>query len=120
MSKVELPTKRGNFVDFRAGLVNLCLVERSCRQAEREEFVLFDQEYQAREKKEALEKEFYYNLNFAMGEQISIYVFPIGWNKTFRFEHAADVGFKEIHYFGDKTDPGGNDREIYCDKRIIG
>lgn len=55
MSKLELPAKRGNFKDFRTGLVNLSPVDRSCRQAEREEFVLFDQENQAWEKfKEAL------------------------------------------------------------------
>ncbi len=29
-------------------------------------------------------------------------------------------GFKEIHFFGDKTSPGGNDHEIYEDSRTIG
>lgn len=28
--------------------------------------------------------------------------------------------FDEIHFFGDKTYPGGNDHEIYNDKRVIG
>lgn len=28
--------------------------------------------------------------------------------------------FKEIHFFGDKTDPGGNDHEIFEDPRTIG
>jgi phosphomannomutase len=28
--------------------------------------------------------------------------------------------FKEIHFFGDKTSPGGNDYEIFDDSRTIG
>ena len=31
-----------------------------------------------------------------------------------------DDGFKEIHFFGDKTALGGNDYEIYEDSRTIG
>ena len=31
-----------------------------------------------------------------------------------------DKGFKEIHFFGDKTMPGGNDYEIFEDPRTIG
>lgn len=122
MSKIELPAKRGNFVEFRTGLINLCPVGRSCSQAERDQFTLYDQEHQVRRKfKEALEKEFEgSNLIFALGGQISIDVFPTGWDKTFCLNHVADTGFEEIHFFGDKTDPGGNDHEIYCDGRTIG
>lgn len=29
-------------------------------------------------------------------------------------------GFDEIHFFGDKTNKGGNDYEIYSDSRTIG
>jgi phosphomannomutase len=29
-------------------------------------------------------------------------------------------GFKEIHFFGDKTYQGGNDYEIFTDQRTIG
>jgi phosphomannomutase len=28
--------------------------------------------------------------------------------------------FEEIHFFGDKTDPGGNDHQIFTDPRTIG
>jgi phosphomannomutase len=30
------------------------------------------------------------------------------------------VAGKEIHFFGDKTSPGGNDYEIFDDPRTIG
>jgi hypothetical protein len=32
MSQLELPFKRGHFVDFRTGVINLCPVGRSCSQ----------------------------------------------------------------------------------------
>ena len=32
----------------------------------------------------------------------------------------ASQNFEEIHFFGDKTDPGGNDHEIFEDARTIG
>lgn len=59
MSELELPAKRGTFVEFRTGLINVCPVGRSCSYDERLEFAKFDQENNVRLKfKEALEKEF--------------------------------------------------------------
>lgn len=43
MSKLTLPKKRGTFVEFRKGLINICPVGRSCSQEEREEFVAYDE-----------------------------------------------------------------------------
>lgn len=54
------------------------------------------------------------------GGQISIDVFPIGWDKTYALGVVEKDGFKEIHFFGDKTAPGGNDHEIFEDSRTIG
>ena len=71
---------------------------------------------------EALEKEFPdLGLKFSIGEvnlklkkfsnltrsiaggQISFDVFPIGWDKTFCLRFVENDGYKEIHFFGDKT-----------------
>jgi phosphomannomutase len=30
------------------------------------------------------------------------------------------TGYEAIHFFGDKTEPGGNDFEVFQDKRVIG
>jgi phosphomannomutase len=38
-------------------------------------------------------------------------VFPIGWDKTYCLKYLTD--YDEIYFFGDKTDEGGNDHEIY-------
>ncbi|KAA1100813.1 Phosphomannomutase [Puccinia graminis f. sp. tritici] len=45
---------------------------------------------------------------------------PLGWDKTYALKHVEKAGFKEIHFFGDKTYKGGNDHEIYEDSRTIG
>jgi len=122
MSELELPAKRGTFVEFRTGLINLCPVGRSCSYEERLEFAKFDTENNIRLKfKEALEKEFgELGLQFAMGGQISIDVFPKGWDKTYCLQFVENDGYEEIHFFGDKTTKGGNDYEIFEDARTIG
>jgi phosphomannomutase len=54
-------------------------------------------------------------------------VFPTGWDKTYCLGHLeaeakkpGGINYKDIHFFGDKTFPGGNDYEIYEDPRTIG
>lgn len=122
MSKLDLPAKRGNFIEFRTSMINICPVGRSCSQAEREEFAEYDTKHKIRDKfVAALQKQFPdYSLMFALGGQISVDVFPIGWDKTYCLDHVVDANYDEIHFFGDKTFPGGNDYEIYEDERTIG
>jgi len=57
---------------------------------------------------------------FSIGGQISFDAFPTGWDKTFCLSLIDLTQFKEVHFFGDKTHPGGNDYEIYEDVRTIG
>ncbi|CAK1546882.1 unnamed protein product [Leptosia nina] len=122
MSRLELPAKRGNFVEFRCSMINICPVGRSCTQTEREDFSKFDIKHEVRRKfVEALQNEFNgTKLKFALGGQISVDVFPEGWDKTYCLQHVANENFNEIHFFGDKTLAGGNDYEIYNDDRTIG
>merc|ERR1712013_123251 len=49
MSELELPAKRGTFVEFRTGLINLCPVGRSCSYEERLEFARYDEEHGIRD-----------------------------------------------------------------------
>ena len=61
-----------------------------------------------------------YDLTYSIGGQISFDVFPTGWDKTYCLRHVEKEGFKEIHFFGDKTFKGGNDYEIFEDHRVKG
>ena len=122
MSRLKLPVKRGNFIEFRNGLINVCPPGRSVSQEQRNEFGALDQEKQIRRTfVEELNKEFPdLGLTFAIGGQISIDAYPHGWDKRFCLNYIKDDGFKEIHFYGDKTAEGGNDYHLYCDPLTIG
>lgn len=122
MSKIELPAKRGNFIEFRSSMINICPVGRSCSQEVRDEFVKYDAVHKIRQQfVDRLTEEFKGSgLKFALGGQISVDVFPQGWDKTYCLNHVVNESFDEIHFFGDKIEIGGNDYEIYNDSRTIG
>ena len=139
MSELWLPFKRGTFIEFRTGMINVSPCGRSCSQEERNAFDEFDKEHKVRQKfVEALQKEFPdFGLRFSIGKcfllgvvhpsnsitlggQISFDVFPLGWDKSYCLQHVIDNGAKVIHFFGDRTMVGGNDHEICHDPRVIG
>ncbi len=59
-----------------------------------------------------------FGLKYSIGGQISFDVFPIGWDKTYCLRFLEE--FDEVHFFGDKVEPGGNDHEIYVHSRVKG
>jgi len=124
MADLKLPVKRGTFVEFRNGLINICPVGRSCSQEQRIQFHQLDQEQGIRKKfVEVLNEKFpeeTFGLHFAIGGQISIDAFPTGWDKRFCLKHLENEKFKEIHFFGDRTEEGGNDYQLYADTRTNG
>lgn len=125
MGNIELPLKRGTFIEFRNGMINLCPIGRSCSMDERKQFVTVDKERNIRQNfVDALYKEFpeeKFGIHFAIGGQISIDAFPTGWDKRFCLKKVCEEdGFTDIHFFGDKTAPGGNDHEIFDDARTKG
>ncbi|XP_065359383.1 phosphomannomutase [Calliphora vicina] len=122
LSELKLPFKRGTFLEFRNGMMNVCPVGRQCSREERNLFAAYDNEHQVRRKMiEVLKNEFAdVDLTYSIGGQISFDVFPNGWDKTYSLRYIeAHYKFKEIHFFGDKTEPGGNDYEIFIDPRTI-
>lgn len=122
LSKITLPAKRGTFVEFRTGMLNVSPIGRSCSQAERDEFEKYDRVHHIRKNMiEVLKLEFpNIGLTYSIGGQISFDVFPNGWDKTYCLQHLENEGFEQVHFFGDKTDLGGNDYEIFHDTRTIG
>lgn len=124
LAALEVPVKRGTFIEFRNGMLNVCPIGRQCTRDERNAFHLYDREHRVRERMiERLRAEFGdVDLTYSIGGQISFDVFPRGWDKTYALRHFEKVGkrFAEIHFFGDKTEKGGNDHEIYEDARTVG
>jgi phosphomannomutase len=66
------------------------------------------------------EKFAHLNLKYSIGGQISFDIFPEGWDKTYCLKYIGEQEYNEIHFFGDKTFPGGNDFEIFTHPRVIG
>ncbi|KAM8842748.1 phosphomannomutase 2 [Synchiropus picturatus] len=122
MATIKLPRKRGTFIEFRNGMLNVSPIGRSCTPEERKEFYELDQKEKIREKFVSVLKEEFKGkgLSFSIGGQISFDVFPDGWDKRYCLGILEKDNFSTIHFFGDKTKPGGNDYEIYSDPRTIG
>lgn len=123
----ELPVMRGTFFELRNGMVNVSPIGRNCSQSERDAFEKHDHQVGLRAKLiKALDAEFNGpasglpgKLRFSIGGQISFDVFPEGWDKTYCLQFVREA-FREIHFFGDKTMPGGNDFEIYTAAGVKG
>lgn len=50
LSQIELPVKRGTFIEFRTGMLNISPIGRSCSRTERNEFEEYDKQHHIREK----------------------------------------------------------------------
>tara|TARA_X000000950_G_C13850236_1_gene634170 strand:- start:86 stop:844 length:759 start_codon:yes stop_codon:yes gene_type:complete len=131
LSTLDCPVKRGTFIENRTGMINVSPIGRSCNQKERIEFEEYDKKNKVRENmilkiKERWSEYLTSNnikdlpeIQFSIGGQISVDVFPKGWDKTYCLQFVEDK-YDEIHFFGDKTHKGGNDYEIFKDSRVIG
>jgi phosphomannomutase len=113
MSELDIPIKRGNFIEYRTGMINVSPIGRNCTQSEREDFAKYDKEHHILENfKKALDEKFAksMDLKVSIGGQISFDCFPNGWDKRYCLQFLKD--FDNIIFFGDKTYVGGNDFEI--------
>ncbi|XP_028935375.1 phosphomannomutase 1 [Ornithorhynchus anatinus] len=122
MALLKLPKKRGTFIEFRNGMLNISPIGRSCTPEERIEFSELDKKEKIREKfVAALKTEFAgKGLRFSRGGMISFDVFPEGWDKRYCLDTLGKDSFDAIHFFGNETSPGGNDYEIFDDPRTVG
>lgn len=131
IADLKLPKKRGTFIEFRNGMINVSPIGRNASTAERDEYEQYDLAQGIRKKMVQDIKAAFpdFGLTYSIGGQISFDVFPTGWDKTYCLQHIEAeanrpapeaVVYDKIHFFGDKTQEGGNDFEIFEDKRTIG
>ncbi|KAK3341646.1 eukaryotic phosphomannomutase [Lasiosphaeria hispida] len=129
IADLDLPIKRGTFVEYRNGMVNISPIGRNASNAERGEYEKYDLAHGIRTTfiSKLKEKFGHLGLTYSIGGQISFDVFPTGWDKTYCLRHLEDeakkpdgIAYTTAHFFGDKTAPGGNDFELYEDPRTVG
>lgn len=112
LSNIELPFKRGQFIEYRNGLLSVSPVGRQCSLDERNEFIEYEKIHNTRRQiieyiRPKLEQ---YNLIYTIGGKISFEIMPNGWDKTYCLQFLKDEG--EIVFFGDMTHEYGNDYTI--------
>lgn len=95
LSEIKLPAKRGNFVEFRTGLLNICPVGRSCSQEERDAFGEYDKVHNIRGKLvESFKKEFPdFGLNYVIGK-----LTKSQFSKGTIFTLSRSRGFKQTQF----------------------
>ena len=118
---------RGTFLEKRTCTVNVCVIGRTpaLSKGARAAFDRVDREAGLRARVLArLVHEFGpatpFRLTFSIGGQIGIDCAPCGWDKTFCLQFVDAAEFDTIHFFGDKTAPGGGDHELYEHPRTVG
>ncbi|CAL5225393.1 g8200 [Coccomyxa viridis] len=122
IADLDIPIKRGTFIEFRNGMLNVSPIGRNCSQEERDEYEQYDLKNGIRKKFVGVLREKFADLNlvYSIGGQISFDVFPQGWDKTYCLQFVEADGFNDIHFFGDKTFEGGNDHEIFMSPKTKG
>ena len=122
IAECPCPWKTGTFIERRNCMLNVSPIGRACTQEQRERFAQWDLEVGARRDiVEALRTKFPdLPMEMAIGGQISIDIFPVGFNKTLALKHIPEGLYDAVHFFGDSVDKGGNDYELYSHHRVIG
>ncbi|KAH6665671.1 eukaryotic phosphomannomutase, partial [Halenospora varia] len=128
IADLDIPIKRGTFVEFRGGMVNISPIGQGASSVEMLEFQRYDKVHGVRKTMaEKLEGQFPdLGLQYSIGGQICFDAFPVGWDKTYCLRHIkaekerSGLVYNQIHFFGDMVQKGGNDFEIYKDERTIG
>ncbi len=79
LSTLKIPKKRGTFIEFRTGMINVSPIGRNCSQEERDEFEQYDKAHNVRAAMiAALQAKFPdFDLKYSIGGQISFDVFPV-------------------------------------------
>jgi phosphomannomutase len=79
IADLDIPIKRGTFIEYRTGLINVSPIGRNCSQSERLQFNEWNKESKVLEKfRDTVEEKFgeKFGLKMAIGGQISFDVYP--------------------------------------------
>jgi phosphomannomutase len=79
---LDIPVKRGTFIEFRQGMLNVSPIGRNCSQEERDDFEKYDEIHQIRSRMvNVLRAQFSeYNLTYSIGGQVRMNLWSIAKN----------------------------------------
>tara|TARA_Y100000592_G_C5413964_1_gene289620 strand:- start:44 stop:805 length:762 start_codon:yes stop_codon:yes gene_type:complete len=110
----KYPKRRGNHVEERVGMINFSVVGRNASQEDREDYALFDKEQSERRLfASVLNTKYEDKIIAVVGGEISIDIFNPGKDKsqvlTYLESNDMICPNTVVKFFGDRTEPGGND-----------
>lgn len=123
LSKVEY-TITGNFIDLRTGIIYISLIGMSANESEREYFKKYDSTYKIRDQllillnQTAKTLDIEGKVSILEGGSVGIAIYPCEWDKIQVLSSLSQ--YKEIHFFGDKYEEGGNDYGLIHHKSVKG
>jgi len=120
----------GNFIDLRNGLIYVSMVGMVATDEERANFILLDSKHNYRNElikilqSQALELGINDKVDICLGGSVGIAIYPSKWNKVQVLDWINWINFNQnniyqIHYFGDKYQPDGNDYKLINNPDII-
>jgi len=98
-----------NNIEERVGMVNMTTIGRDCTLEQRKYYQEWDQQWRERESIVERLSQDYPDIEFAIGGQISIDVYPKGKDKS----QVLNDMEGEVFFYGDSCQEGGNDYSIY-------
>ena len=121
----DLPVT-GHHIDYRGSLINWCPIGRNATEADRKEFIKFDNRGGSSFRQDEIKG---FNVRIVkdmgidgitikMGGDTSFDIFPTGWDKTYCLKHFSD--YQPAYFVGDRCESSGNDWEIYNALRYNG
>lgn len=105
ISLSSFPIKTGNHIEVRTGCLNLSIVGRNATVEERAKFVEYDEEHGERLRIAEMIRPEFPEMDFTIAGETGLDIFPKGKDKA----QVKDWIDKEIFFFGDKCEEGGND-----------
>lgn len=114
----------GNFIDLRNGLIYISLVGMVGTDDERANFIQLDSTNNYRTKLIDLLKSQSNSLglddylDICLGGSVGVAIYPKKWNKK-QVLNWFDVSMYQIHFFGDKYLPDGNDYDLLNSSHVI-
>jgi len=119
-------TITGHFIDLRNGIIYISLIGLSATHNERENFININRFHNYKEQllnlliNKATELNIIDKVDIVYGGSVGIAIYPTEYDKIQILEHIKTDNYSEIHYFGDKYLPDGNDYKLLHDFNVIG
>lgn len=103
----------GRHVEYRPGMINISVVGRNATVEQRQAYSKWDSHINERRCFAEQINSSHYPYEASVGGEISIDIAPVGWNKSVVLTELLQRHREgSVVFFGDRMNPGGNDRPL--------